>query len=368
MPAEGFPRTQFPIAMTATAYTLIVFFLFLITALIPRNPQPYTVPPVGKSPYVLLILATIFMLPVIPSGDKLQYEHIFEHIFDQNVTLEKDFGWTIYTKIGHFITSGNTQLYFFITTLIFVLGYTQFIRHYIPKSYRWYFALLVFGSIGFLAGGTNILRAGMSASIFMAALTRYDKPKVFVPLCFVALSLHLSMILPIVTFVLTRYYAKPKQYILIWCFFLVLSMLNATEFMQDYVSEASSITDSRLSEYIRHEDEEIVEIYTNAGFRPDFVLYSLFPILCGAFYIFRHGLHDRCYTRIFCMYIATNCFWLCVIRVPFGDRFALLSWIFAPFIVLYPLLNYKMLREQTKWAYAIMFLLLIVPVMLAEYS
>ena len=172
------------------------------------------------------------------------------------------------------------------------------------------------------------------------------------PLCFVALSLHLSMILPIVTFVLTRYYAKPKRYILIWCFFLVLSMLNATEFMQDYVSEASSITDSRLSEYIRHEDE-IVEIYTNAGFRPDFVLYSLFPILCGAFlHLPRHGLLRPVLHGIFCMYIATNCFLrnYCVISVPFGDRFALLGWIFAPFIVLYPLLPAtRCSAEQTKW-------------------
>ena len=46
------------------------------------------------------------------------------------------------------------------------------------------------------------------------------------------------------------------------------------------------------------------------------------------------------------LYILVNAFWLLVIRIPYTDRFAYLSWFLIPFILIYPLSLDKVFKNQ----------------------
>ena len=130
-----------------------------------------------------------------------------------------------------------------------------------------------------------------------------------------------------------------------------------TDGLSDIISSNFGMIDSRIAQYIQTPDEYLYEIYRNAGFRTDFVIYSMIPIIVGVNYI-KKNVVGVFYRRIFCAYLLINSLWLIVIRIPFADRFASLSWLFIPFLVLSPLLTRQIYANQHRiiLLYILMFL------------
>lgn len=89
--------------------------------------------------------------------------------------------------------------------------------------------------------------------------------------------------------------------------------------------------------------------FSHAGFRWDFLLYSIVPILLGK-YITDRGCEDRIYSVLLNTYILANAFWVLVIRAEFSDRFAALSWTLYPFVIAYPLLKLQIWEHQQRKA------------------
>ena len=94
--------------------------------------------------------------------------------------------------------------------------------------------------------------------------------------------------------------------------------------------------DARAEEYVNNDG--IQDSY-NVGFRLDFVLYSLAPALFAK-YNMKNLVEDLpLYNTIYRAYLLVNSLWLLLIRMPYTDRFAYLSWFMIPFLLLYPVLN-----------------------------
>lgn len=336
--------------LTQTSVT-VLFLLLLITGLIaaPGN-NHYIIKPINRS-YTLILMIVIAvamgLFPIELGSDKSNYAMLFYQLTANIIDFEKDVGWLVYTKLCSLVSFGNVQIYFLITSLLYTTGYYIFARHYINTNYIWYFMLMTFGCLGFWSGGTNIMRAGLATSIIMAALAVYKRKVPAIILFLIALTIHKSMVIIIIAFLLSKYHPKPKHFIVIWVCAFILSSLNLTSSIQNYINNLFGSVDNRVSEYLVNEDDSVYDIYKSAGFRIDFIIYSLIPIIAGYRYIFKYKFRDSFYCTIYSTYLLANSLWVIIIRIPYGDRFALLSWTFIPFIILYPLLSQKLFKRQS---------------------
>ena len=102
--------------------------------------------------------------------------------------------------------------------------------------------------------------------------------------------------------------------------------------------------EARMGDYLSSSNYE--NTITKEGFRWDFVLYSFMPILLGWYTIFRRGVYTRTYSILLGTYIYANAFWLMVIRSPYSNRFAYLSWCLYPIVLAYPMFELPVWKDR----------------------
>lgn len=319
--------------------TYIVFFLFCLNYLPLYGSNRW----LAKDSLITLFFGLFLIVASVfsPIGsDKATYIEFF-HIVDE-VDWGKDIGWTILTRILHGICLGNHIIYLFVLAFIYVFAYYAIGKCKLGEKYVLYFLLLSAGCLGFWSGATNILRAGIATSFFFFSLCmEEEKKKMYILFSICACMIHNSVIILVVSFFLTKYVQNFKYYIWLWLLFLLLSSANALTPLVSFLSSSMGDIGDRLAEYAFNEDSSTAELYVKAGFRIDFILYSALPIVYSRWIVLKQGYNDLFYKRLSCTYILVNCFFLTMIRVPYADRFALLSWSLISLIILYPYMNPK---------------------------
>lgn len=301
---------------------------------------------------LLAVLAALLLafLPVDPYSDKNVYLHKFEFITFDDLATAKDTGWAYYTfYVKSFF--GSADIYMLLTSCIYLSGYYIFARKFISPSYSFVFVYASIVSFGFYSYGVNTLRAGFALSLLLVAMSQYKKSMLAVLLAGCAVLMHKSVLLPAGAFFLTRLYNKPKAYIIFWLGCLALSFANVSA-VSNVLTPLLAGDDDRLQEYINLGDQNTNRYKT--GFRYDFVVYSAVPIALGLYYILKIKVKDILYDRFLNTYLLANAVWLLVIRMAFTDRVAYLSWFLMPFLLLYPLLKYKLPLHQRLWTVAIL--------------
>lgn len=292
---------------------------------------------------MLYVFAIITLYPVDSFSDKNSYLNAFNTIRFTDLNTGKDIGWYYYTYLFNSITT-NSQAYFAFTAFIYVGGYYIFARKFIAPSYIFIFLLATFTSFAFFAYGVNTLRAGFALSFLLLAITYHRKVPFFLLFGVLAVLCHKSLTLPFLGFMLARYIKKPNYYLVLWIVALLFSSLNIVS-ISSFLESNMGDFDERAIGYLSKEST----LRYKSGFRLDFVLYSLAPILVGYYYIFKLKIKDPIYTQLYCTYLFTNAFWLLVIRMNFTDRMAYLSWFLIPFLMLYPLIKYNLFINQRKY-------------------
>lgn len=311
-----------------------------------------TLPPISNYMNWMLMLFVIISIafsPIEIYGDKYNYEYIFNTIsLASDVNEAKDIGWYYYTYLSKSIF-GTSDLYFLLTAFIYIYGYYIFAKKYIPYGTIFIFLLACFSSFGFIFYGINTLRAGFSMALLLVAFTVPKNKFLFIFFAFFAVLCHKSMVLPLLAFILTRYYNHPKAYLRIWFVALAISFVNIG-FISAFMQSNLGSFDERSIGYFNADDNLVYK----SGFRIDFIIYSAIPILLGFYYIVKLKINDVFYNRLFNTYLLVNAFWLLAIRMAFTDRVAYLSWFLIPFILLYPLLKYKLTVNSRKFVIIIL--------------
>lgn len=309
------------------------------------------IPRVSNTWTVLLVMLAIAIIYWAPEGfDKLMYRGIYE----SPGRFKKDAGWETYNAIYRFIIGSHTDLFFLIHDIIYTYGFVYFAYKTFPKEYIWYYLLIVFISMGYYSGGTNVMRSGFAISLIfygLGGLTFTRKSLIrFGIFASVACTIHLSTAIIVSALVVAYFWPRYKWYIVLWLIAVVLSYINALGEVADFMVRLLGDDSKRLTHYMT--SAEAADLYRNAGFRFDFVIYSLIPIIIGLIYLVKFRIDDRFYAIIFCGYIIINAVWLVVIRIPFADRFALMSWVFIPLVTCYPALkcNIQMRRQYLAMA------------------
>lgn len=181
--------------------------------------------------------------------------------------------------------------------------------------------------------GTNGIKAGAAASIFLLALAYRDKLWLSIVLVIISLGFHHAMQLPVAAYVLTLLYKNPKAYFVAWIFCFLMSAAHVTAFQSIF----ARFSDERGSGYLLSDNNGWGG---KSGFRMDFIIYSAMPVLVGYWAIFKKKIQlSKFYASLLNMYLLTNGVWMLCMYVEFTNRIAYLSWFMYPIVLIYPFLN-----------------------------
>ncbi len=318
----------------------VIFCFVLITKKDVSNFNPKVSSFIGFILFVLLVFYMGFRPNSYVFGDMPTYAHSFE--------LAKS-GWNnklsgrdvLFDSLITFCAQTTTvEGFFFIVTLIYLVPCLLVSRKFF-KQYWFLGFLMLWTSLSFWSYGTNGLRNGMATSIFMLAFV-FDSKLIRIALMLAAVNMHKSLMLPTAAYILTLVFSNTTLLIRLWLLCIPLSFVAGGIFESIFSSIGFGDIDQRMSVYTN--SAAIMEY--NTGFRIDFLLYSGTAIFAGWYYTEKLNYTDKLYKTLFNIYIITNAFWVLVIRAPFSNRFAYLSWFLMGFVIVYPLLKHKLIKNQ----------------------
>ena len=208
--------------------------------------------------------------------------------------------------------------------------------------------LFAMGAFSFFSYGVNGIRNGLAISFVVLALSYIDgkiKDKLLCVLfCFIAINSHMSTVLPIAAMAFAYLIKQPKLMFYIWGGALLGSILLGQSLSNLF---ALLGFDQRMSLYMTLDEAgETEDAVAAARFRWDFLLYSFMPILLGWYCVFRKRICDLKYYLLLGTYIYANAVWVILIRIPFSNRFAYLSWFLYAIVLAYPLLKFHIWKNQ----------------------
>ena len=257
------------------------------------------------------------------------------HTFLENMPFLWDWTAENFLFDNYFALVGSLNLgttFFFVTIAAIYFGCSYWgIRRLFPKDTAMaYLAFL--GAFSTFSYGTNGVKAGAAASLFILALSYYRNWMVCVPLMVVTLGFHHSMAMPIVSFVLALLWKNPKHFFWGWLFCLACAVVHVTFFQEIF----AGMTDESGAGYLNSSGKDWGG---KSGFRIDFVLYSAMPVLVGYYAIYKYKIQSKIYSLLLKVYLTTNAIWMLCMYANFTNRIAYLSWSLYPIVLLYPLLN-----------------------------
>lgn len=319
-------------------YIYHIFVAIITFAYVGRYKSPTFKPSSSNMGETLLVIAVILFLGFRPISayfvDMVGYASYLDRFY--GVTFW--FTWDTDNKIfDNLLTwwGGNRfdkQMFFLMMAIIYIgCAYIGIKRLF---SNHALIALLVFlAGFSTFSYGTNGIKAGAAASIFIMALGYWDKLYVCIPLMLVSLGFHHSMVMPIAAFVVTLFFKQPKWFYYGWlaCFFMAL--LHITYFQVLF----GGMADEQGASYLMATEQTTV---SHIDFRPDFVLYSAVPVWIGYQFEMKKSIKlSNTYHTLMHFYLVTNAIWMLCMYAEFNNRIAYLSWFVYPIVIIYPFLD-----------------------------
>lgn len=308
--------------------------------------------------YVLCVVLFIGLRPIdYAFGDMPGYANDFERMkiaTSISSWLNQERGECGWTYFSYFLSKYvGVHLYFFIIVVLYILPVVLALRKLVP-NYTDISVLFYLGSFSFFAYATNTVRSGVALSILIYAISIFLVSEkrwkfiYFILLCYVAYSIHHSVILPICCFIVSLFHRNIKFAISIWLLALILCLTLGLR-LQDAIMGLGF--DARMDTY--SEDVDFAG-FSRSGYRWDFMLYSFMPILLGWYIVEKKFIRDDRYSILLNTYIYSNAFWLMLNQIKFSDRFAYLSWFLYPLVLSYPLLKHEFSSRQSVWVVCIL--------------
>lgn len=249
-----------------------------------------------------------------------------------------------FTMLSEFVGRvGSAELFFAVCAAIYILPLMIGAQRIHGK---WsYPALLAFaGAMSFFSYGVNGIRNGMSTSLLIAAFAFWDRKLIMVLLMVAAESMHKSALVPIVAFVIAGFYTRPLAYGLVWLGALGASAVAGEKLSGLLVGLSGFGDDERLARYAG----AVGFGGDKGGFRLDFILYSIVPVIISYGAASASTRKDLFYRRLVCTYLLANSFWLIAMYAAYSNRFAYLSWFLMPWVIVYPFIPQSRFRGSQR--------------------
>lgn len=238
---------------------------------------------------------------------------------------------------------GFTSFMLFVSTVYFGCAYWA-CRRLFPKDV--FASFLVFlAAFSTFSYGTNGVKAGAAASIFLVALSYYKKWKISIPLVLLSYGFHHSMIMPVAAYVVAIFYKKTNVYLVAWLLCSFISAAHITWFQELFAQMSSDDGDESGADYLNSVESDWGG---SNGFRIDFVIYSAMPVVVAYYVSIRKKIKSDLYSFLINVYLITNSIWMLCMYASFTNRIAYLSWAIYPIVLIYPYLKEKCSSNQYK--------------------
>lgn len=231
---------------------------------------------------------------------------------------------------------------------ILSLGYFGFILLACKKLFRnnvLVAYLFMLGAFTFFTYCVNGVRNGLACSIllFAMALVAHSRKNLLfaIALCFITAGIHSSTLLPSLCLFVSLFVVKNFKWAYTFWIASIFISLVAGGFVTSFFAGLGF--DDRLS-YLQKEMSS--DTFNRTGFRWDFLIYSMMPIILGYYVVIKRGIRNRTYEILLNTYTLSNAFWVMVIRANYSNRFAYLSWFMYPLVLAYPLLNMNVWEQS----------------------
>jgi hypothetical protein len=309
-----------------------------------------------KTMGIFTLLFVVFYMGLRPItykfGDMAVYAEDFESYANgMSLRIERDVLFEMFMQFCSKIMSA--EAFFLLCAFIYTLPLYLFSKK-IFKDYWFYAFFILVASFSFWAYGSNGIRNGIATSLFLYAISRSNKVTIGIWI-FVAVSIHQSLIVPALAYVISLFYKNTKLYIAGWFLAIPLSLILGS-FWENFFMGLGLVEEQRVVGYLSGSEQmldQVVEIKT--GFRWDFLLYSSTGVLAGWYFIVKKGFEDKFYNHLFTVYVICNALWILVIRANFSNRIAYLSWFLLGAVIIYPLLKNQIFNKQHKVIGSILF-------------
>lgn len=270
-------------------------------------------------------------------GDTSTYAYTFDTIQRTYSDYTRDGEW-IWNNFMYYCSGIMDVNAFFTLVDIGYFGFTLWgCKRLTPNNVLISF-LFCLGSLSFYSYGTNGIRNGLACSIILLAIAFFSGNKrdkiISALLAFVAFNIHHTTALPILMTIVSSFFIKSfKWAYTFWILSILISLVAGSAVTALF---AALGFDDRVS-YLTAEIED--GTFSHTGFRWDFLIYSMMPIVLGYYVVIKHGIKDKTYLLLLNTYTLSNAFWVMVIRANYSNRFAYLSWFMYPIVLAYPLLK-----------------------------
>lgn len=232
------------------------------------------------------------------------------------------------------------SVFFLVIAFVYFMGMWICCRKLFPSDTLIAF-LACLGAFSAFSYGTNGVKAGAATSLFLLALAHHNNLPKAILFLLLALGFHHSMVLPIAAFALAWFYRNTKVYFYEWIFSFLCAVLHISFFQTLFAGFA----DERGAEYLMSGGEDWGG---KSGFRIDFVIYSVMPVLVGYWAIFRKYVKSRTYEFVLSIYLITNSVWMLCMYANYTNRIAYLSWFMYPIVLIFPFFEKSMGKKRYK--------------------
>lgn len=246
--------------------------------------------------------------------------------------------WLFHNMSNWFAKYSDIHTFFLVCATLYV-GPLWLACVRLFKNYYYIPLLIIFCMFTFWSYGVNGIRNGIGASLFILALTYVNNLPVMLTLAILSVGFHSSVFLMIGAAIVAWFIKNSNYYLYGWIACIAISYVFG-ETIQAYLAGFGIIAgDARLGGYLTGDNMVGELVQMEMVFRWDFLIYSAIGVAVGYYFIFRRNYKDEYYHWLYNIYLATNAFWVLLIRAAYSNRFAQISWFILPIVLIYPFMK-----------------------------
>lgn len=260
--------------------------------------------------------------------DTYNYNFIFDVYKDSDSFVSrKDFFFDFFT----YSISKSVDFYFFliICAFIYIFGAFVGLKRIFQKDFYLPFLLFLISPY-FFQFGINVMRNGIAASLLLITISCYhngDKKWKVVIYTILALGFHISMIIPIIMFVISKYIKKIEFVFFFWLVSILFGLLNINliaplaNLMVDFSDRVGSYSE-------------------NTGERSswgNFLVFGVTPVLFAMYTIVIAKFKNPFFLALTKTYMLTHTIYIMLINTEYALRFGYLAEFMMPILLFYPL-------------------------------
>lgn len=351
-----------PAALYQSIYISVIFGLCLIIAInysfSTTNEKLATrlsMAQIGAFALTALVILFVGFRPISKVFvDMSMYTHVYNNIYDGTMESVNDQRgeWLFYAygNLCKRIGLSDVMYIFSLSAIYFGLMLVACWR--LMRNNLLVAILFCLASFSCFAYAVNGIRNGMACSIVMVGVPLLSGKRweqiLAIALMFCAYNIHHSTALPCICAIAAWLFVKDTK----WAIYFWIASILISFIAGNYVTEffVDLGFDPRMENYANLDEEGNVMGSENvkAGFRLDFIIYSIMPIIMVWYVTIKRNFKDLTYHIIANTYILANAFWVMVIRSEQSNRFAYLSWFLYPLVIAYPLLRMNIWEDQDR--------------------